>query len=310
MKRAIKNRLKSVARQLFEKGQRLGIDILPHHFYSQIPDIAELKRDTHWKAPSSMYGVQGTDIAGQLAFATGCIPPGLTERFHRLDVHRTAIRENGEDGGYGPVEAAFLYGFILTHRPAKVVQVGCGVTTSIILRAAAEAGYRPRLVCVEPYPTPFLEKAHAEGRVILVKEKAQKTDLPTLTDLGPNDLFFVDSTHTVKPGSEVNRIILEVLPRLSKGVFVHFHDIYFPYDYKRDVLDGDLFFWAESTLLHAWLIHNNRCTIRACLSMIHYAAPEKLKKLIPAYTPQTNNEGLRGGSGQHFPSAIYLQNLE
>ena len=53
-------------------------------------------------------------------------------------------------------------------------------------------------------------------------------------------MLFVDATHTVKPGSEVNRIILDVLPRLDAGVFVHFHDIYFPYDYQRGLLSSEL----------------------------------------------------------------------
>ncbi|HFA48649.1 MAG TPA: class I SAM-dependent methyltransferase [Bacteroidetes bacterium] len=309
MKRAIKNRLKSLSRQLFEGGQRLGINILPHHFYSQTPDIAALKKDTYWKAASSMYGIQGTEIEGQVAFAQSCFTPELTAALSHLDVHKTAIVENGEDGGYGPIEADFLYCFVSKQRPKKIVQVGCGVSTSIVLRAAKDAGYRPEVVCVEPFPMPFLEKMNAEGRIRLVKEKAQKVDLETLTDLGENDLFFVDSTHTVKPGSEVNRIILEVLPRLKKGVFVHFHDIYFPFDYKRDLLEGDLFFWAESTLLHAFLVGNNRYTIRAALSMIHYGEPGALKKLIPHYEPENNDQGLQAGRGKHFPSAIYLQTV-
>ena len=298
-----------MARLFFERAQRFGVDILPHHFYSQIPDIADLKKETYWRAPSSMFGVSGSEMEGQLAFAGNCISSQLTVQLPTLDVHQKAVAENGEDSGYGAIEADFLYGFIQSHQPAKIVQIGCGVTTSVILRAAKEVGYEPEVVCVEPYPMLFLEKADREGRIRLVKEKAQKVDMSVLTDLQAGDFFFVDSTHTVKTGSEVNRIILEVLPRLGKGVFVHFHDIYFPYDYKRDVLDGDLFFWAENTLLYAFLVNNANYTIRASLSMVHYAAPSQLQQLIPNYVPQTNNEGMRGKEGKHFPSAIYLQVL-
>ncbi len=309
MKRAIKNRLKSLFRLLFEKAQRLGVSILPHHFYSQIPDIAELRKDPYWQAPSSMHGVSGCEISSQVEFAKICCPDELTKALPGMDIHQTAIRENGEDGGYGPIEAEFLYCFIRTKKPTKIVQVGCGVSTSIILQAAKDAGYQPEVVCVEPYPMPFLEKASLEGRINLVREKAQKVDLQILTDLNKNDFFFVDSTHTVKPGSEVNRILLEVLPRLSPQVWIHFHDIFFPYDYKRDVLGGDLFFWAESTLLHAFLIHNQHCDVRTSLSMLHYEAPGVLKNLFHIYEPQANQKGLRAAGGKHFPSAIYLQTL-
>ncbi|MCU1237860.1 MAG: methyltransferase family protein, partial [Candidatus Solibacter sp.] len=67
-------------------------------------------------------------------------------------------------------------------------------------------------------------------------------------------------THAVRAGSDVNRIVLEVLPLIPSGFFVQFHDIYFPYDYQSSVLTT-LFFSGESTLLHAFLIDNRRYSI-------------------------------------------------
>jgi hypothetical protein len=141
------------------------------------------------------------------------------------------------------------------------------------------------------------------------REGAETVSLATLTALEKGDMLFVDSTHTVKPGSEVNRIILDVLPRLGAGVFVHFHDIYFPYDYQRGLLSSELFFSAESTLLHAFLINNARCRILLSLSMLHYGAPDRMKALFPHYEPQSNVDGLAGTGGRHFPNATYLLTL-
>lgn len=307
MKRKIKDGLKHLSRLLFEKGQGLGVDLLPRHFYSQIPNIATLKKDPYWQAPSSMRGVSGCDIVEQACFLEQCCPPSLMERLPTMQIHKTAVEENGADGGYGAIEAEFLYCFVRSMMPSKIVQVGCGVSTSIVLRAASDAGYEPEVVCVEPFPTDFLQGAAAQGRIRLVQEQAQKVPATVFTDLGKNDFFFVDSTHTVKPGSEVNRIVLEILPALPDDVWIHFHDIYFPYDYKRDILEGDLFFWAESTLLHAFLIHNERFSIRLCQSMLHYENPQAMKKLFPSYRPQSNRDGLKGEGGDDFPSAIYLQ---
>ena len=115
-----------MARLFFEKAQRFGVDILPHHFYSQIPDIAELKKETYWKAPSSMYGVSGSEISEQLAFARSCISDQLSAQLPTLNIHQKAVAENGEDSGYGEIEADFLYSFIQAYRPAKIVQIGCG----------------------------------------------------------------------------------------------------------------------------------------------------------------------------------------
>jgi hypothetical protein len=304
--RALKNQLKALLRLVFELAQRLGVDILPRHFYSQIPDISELRRELYWRAPSSMYGIAGSALPDQIAFIDECCPIELCSELSSKHIHQTAIRENGEDGGYGTIEAEFLYCFIRTRKPQKIIQVGCGVSTSVILRAAHDAQFSPEIICIEPYPTPFLEKAASQGRLKLERQQAQRVELSRLTDLDHGDLLFVDSTHTVKAGSEVNRIILEVLPRLRPGVWAHFHDIYFPFDYGRDLLGGGLFFGAESTLLQAFLVHNARFSIRGSLSMMHYGAPDRLKQLFVNYEPQGNDQGLKGSGGKHFPSAIYL----
>jgi hypothetical protein len=139
-----------------------------------------------------------------------------------------------------------------------------------------------------------------------VPRKAQKVPLEVLTELDDGDFLFIDSSHTVKPGSEVNRLILEVLPRLKRGAWVHFHDIFFPYDYQRGLLSDELFFCNESVLLQAYLTNNPRYTIRASLSMLHYAAPGELIKYLPNYHPAENEHGLKR-SEDHFPASTYLQ---
>jgi len=306
MGRRVRERIKAFAGSLFHAGQPFGVDILPRHFYSAVPDIRELKRTTAWRAPRSMVGVQGADIEDQLAFVASCCAPEIVERLRRNDVHARAAEENGELG-FGPTEADFLYAVIRSRRPSRIVQVGAGVSTAIILKAAAEGGFPIDLVCVDPYPTDFLRRAHSAGRLRLIAEKAEEVELSVLTDVGEKGMLFLDSTHTVKVGSEVNRIILEVLPRLAQGALVHFHDIYFPYDYSPDVLRSTLF-WSESTLLHAFLTNNKRYTMRVSLSMLHYAVSDRLREYLPNYTPRPHHDGLEvPGTTGHFPSSAYLE---
>jgi Methyltransferase domain len=304
--RAANSFFKLILRRLFEVGQRVGINILPKHFYSQIPDIQSLRGSQYWRQSSSMFGVGGIDLQRQVSFLQDLCPPTVVAEWQTLDVHAAASRENGQGGGYGVVEANILHAFICRQRPKRIVQIGCGVSTSIILRAASMMKYRPELVCIEPFPSPFLLESEAAGLIVLIQEPAQTVSRDVLTSLASGDLLFVDSTHTVKPGSEVNRIILEVLPRLVAGVFVHFHDIYFPYDYQRELLSHELFFCSESTLLHAFLIGNSRYEIALSLSMLHHARPESITAAVPFYDPQGNLDGLSTTVGQHFPSAIYL----
>lgn len=305
LKRRLKNGLKRGMRGAFEIGQRLGWDLLPRHFYSEIPDIRRLRRSAGWKRPFPMEGVQGADLAGQEAFLRTIVPPPLVDRVAAGDIHARACQRNGEPG-FGPIEAECLFAFVHTLRPPRIVQVGCGVSTAICLQAAGEAGYRPEIVCIEPYPSAFLTAADAAGEIRLVRRPVEDlVAAEALADLRADDLFFVDSTHCLGPAGEVTRLVLEFLPLLPAGAHAHFHDIYFPYDYSPDVLDGGLFFHHESPLLHAFLHGNRRFRLSLAMSDLHHRAPRALAAVFRNYTPAGRDEGLTVGKG-HFPSSAYV----
>lgn len=302
--RKLKDLLKSCCRCLFELIQATGFDVLPRHFYSEIPDIRELRRSRKWREAYTLAGIQGIGIEGQFEFVSRCAG-GLADRLKKGDIHSAACRQNGVEG-FGPVEADFLYAFIRTIQPRKIIQVGCGVSTAVMVMAAGESGYRADIVCVDPYPTDFLRRCAGKGDIRLIRDKAENMDVRTMADLDAGDLLFVDSTHTLRPGGEVPRLILEVLPRLPQGVRVHFHDIYFPYDYARGILSRDLFFPHESIFLQAFLSGNSRFAIEASLSMLHYADKPRLKRMLVNYRPSGDSDGLEHGLGD-FPSSIYLK---
>ena len=303
--RKARDQLKSALHSAFMLGQKAGWDVLPRHFYSGIPDVHQLERTEHWRQAFPMVGVEGAGIESQLRFLEDCCRPEL-QRLRAGGIHAHACLENGESG-YGPVEADVLYCFVATKRPRRIVQIGSGVSTAVILLAAKEAGYRPEICCIDPFPTAYLKRLAEAQKISLVPKMAQEVDLQTFTSLGAGDLLFVDSTHAVRPGGEVNRIILDVLPRMSAGCVVHFHDISFPYDYQPSVL-STLFFSNESTLLHAFLVNNSRCRIAVSLSMLHYACPEQMQQLLPNYRPAVLDGGLYTNASQegHFPSSTYL----
>ena len=295
---------KRLWRRVFEAGQGLKLDVLPRHFYSEIPDIRLLRRESAWKRPFTMVGIQGVAVAEQLQFLVECCTPEITERLRTARIHADACEEAGSDG-YGSVEAEMLYAFIRNKRPSHIFQIGCGVSTAVILRGAKDAGYVPRLQCVEPYPTGYLKARERDGSLALITSKAQTVDNSIVEALPGQVFFFVDSSHTLGPAGEVSRIILEFLPRLKAGSWIHFHDIYFPYDYDRNILKESLFFPHESALLHAYLVQNSHVRLCAALSMLHYRASRELQRLLPAYQPAADDEGLEAAPG-HFPSATYL----
>jgi hypothetical protein len=312
MKRSIKTFFKKKYRRIFELGQKLGINILPRHFYSNIPDMQQLRHDKAWLKPLSMTNIEMNNTVEQMLLLHAICEVENMELLTAKDIYKKAVKENGEDGGFGLVESEFLHCFIKYYRPEKVIQVGCGVSTSVMLNAAKEINHEIKMTCIEPYPTAFLIKKSASKEISLLAKKAQETEIEMYSQLKAGDLLFIDSTHTVKPGSEVNFLVFEILPRLSKGVYVHFHDIYFPYDYGRNILGTDLFFWLENSLLYAFLIGNKKFKIIISHSMLHYEKNEELKALFTGYNPQENYFGTAKGetSRKHFPASLYLQVME
>jgi hypothetical protein len=302
---SLKHHVKRLMRQTFEVAQQFKVDILPRHFYSEIPSIRQLGSTQAWRRPRTMSHITGASLESQQSFVASCTE-GLAASMTSGSLHRRACEMNGLSEGFGSIEADFLYCFIRSRRPPCIVQIGCGVSTAICMLAAKDAGYAPEIVCIEPYPTPFLIQQAEAGALRLIVEKYEDTQQPIAEMVAGGGLFFVDSTHTLGPAGEVTHIICETLPTLPSGTWVHFHDILLPYDYSPDILTSELFFCHETALLHAFLINNNRFSIAASLSMLHHASPGELAECLPNYRAGKFDQGLRLTAGDH-PSSIYLR---
>ena len=305
MKRRFKEFIKgNILHSMFSLGQRAGIDFLPRHFYSEIPDLHQLRNDESWKTPFSPEVRGWDDLDAQETFARDVLGQWRGEV---TEIHERACEMAGERG-FGPVEATALYSFLMKLRPPQIVQVGGGVSTAVMMMCDK---YRPQIISVDPYPIQFLRDCKAKGWVELWDNPAQQI-IPKIScavgRMPVGSLLFIDSTHALGPAGEVTRLVCEVLPRLAGGSYAHFHDIHFPYDYSRHTMSRELFFQHESPLLMAFLSANDRFEIAASLSMLHYDRPSKLATIFHGYTPQQNDAGLSISDG-HFPSSCYLRCL-
>jgi Methyltransferase domain len=299
---------KAILRATLELGQRFRVNVTPNHFYSDIPDLKRCRGDASWRKPLSMRGVLGADLNDQLAFARTCCEP-YAQDMRNKDIHANACKDNGE-AGYGPTEADFLYCYMRAKKPQRIIQVGCGVSTSIMLAAARDEAYTPQITCIEPYPTAFLKRLAADGRITLLAEPMQTADRSVFDTLKAGDLLFIDSTHTIKVGSEVVALICEVIPSLAPDVGVHLHDINLPYDYGPGFLSTDVFFWRETVLLYALLINNPQLRIEASLSALHIDRTREMQAFLPNYKPAVLKNGLRTSADGQTPSSIYLRTLQ
>lgn len=285
--------------------ERVGVRVQPVHYYSEVPDRRALRADrSAWARPVELVGVDW-DLDEQLAWLERVCGPYAAEVRGLAD-----WRELGTDRGpgYGPIESQVLHCAVRSLAPARILEVGSGVSTVISRRAAdrnAAEGRRPTAItCVEPYPR---ESLWALAGVEVVAQRAQDVDRAHFDRLESGDVLFIDSTHAVRTGSELARLYLEILPRLAPGVVVHIHDIVFPYLYLPDVLDS-VFDWQESTLLAALLTGNQGLRVLACTSALHHERSAGVQAVLPDYRPRPMRDGLNvdGADRGHFPSSIWL----
>lgn len=169
------------------------------------------------------------------------------ERFHEIN------------GQFDLTDARVLFCMLRMIRPRRIVEVGSGYSTLLMTDVNTRFLNEGAIITsIEPYPRPFLDQLHAQGAIQLVRQRAQEVSASLFAELEAGDVLFIDSSHVSKTGSDVNRLILEVLPSLASGVYVHVHDIFFPSDYPKSwVLERSLS-WNEQYLLQALLTGNQQ----------------------------------------------------
>jgi len=287
---------------------KAGVVVLPNHFYTPVADVNELRRKrSSWARRSSMIGVK-CDLDSQVAFLRDMVKPFEPEyRGNKAFLEGAA---KGFGLGYGYIEAQCYHGVLRSLKPARIIEVGSGVSTYCAMQAGAlnaQTGPAPKITCIEPYPSKFLLKTAQDANITLIKSPVELVDPNIFLELESGDFLFIDSTHAVKPGGDVLFLYLEVLPRLKPGVHIHIHDIYFPYLHQRDLLTT-YFQWSETALLQALLTYNSRLSITLCLSQLHYDAPDVMKEVFPEYVRQADRDGLVDGKpAGHFPASVYLR---
>jgi hypothetical protein len=253
------------------------------HFYSPFPDLA----DYHRRAPSLRdphRELVGVDLreAEQLALVDvlarelaggGC---DLVEHEERGGERRYWL----DNPAYAHGDGVVLHAMLRHLRPGRVVEVGSGYSSALILDTVERWLPGTAVAFVEPHPelVEGLMRADDARRVTIHRRPVQDVEPAVFATLEPGDVLFIDSTHVVKAGSDVNHLFFEVLPRLQTGVWVHLHDIFFPFEYPEAwVREGRA--WHEAYLLRAFLSYNPAFVIRWFQDMLwarHRSALERL----------------------------------
>lgn len=177
-------------------------------------------------------------------------------------------------------DADLLYSIIRHFRPTQMVEVGSGHSTlvaALALRKNADAGSKVTHLCIEPYEMSWLESIGVEVNRSMV----QTLPVAFFGSLRENDLLFIDSSHVVRSGGDVNHLFLEVLPTIAPGVIVHIHDIFSPADYPRRWVEEKALLWSEQYLLEAFLTGNADWEILLSANYLRHQDPERLADKCP-----------------------------
>lgn len=285
---------------IFDRAQRLGVHILPVHYYSPIPNVEDLKIDDQ---TPKYFGVDAqtldaaTDDLKALAERYGDAYQRIADRpAYRHDTEATEFRFGLAP--YTTLEAEVLYGLIRSRKPAQIIEIGSGHTTFLISEAIKdEADYTPTFECIEPYRPRYLKDLPSE--VTVFQDTAlQMIPLHRFEQLDAGDILFIDSSHIVGYGSDVVHEILSILPRLKPGVLVHFHDIFLPYEYPNDWVIKSKFFWNEQYMLAALVQDNPRYLVRYPLHQLYRDRSDIMYQLFPRLT-----------EAGHRPGAFWLEIL-
>ena len=308
MRKKVKNLIKKLSFQAFFTLDRIGLHVLPKHYYTPVPDYAWLRKNRDvWQKRANLVGVHW-DLDEQLDWLRKVCEPYYHE-VEGLNSYRE-IERRGLGQGYGPLESQTTHCFIRALCPDTIVEIGSGTSTAVMLRAASlneqEGQTKPKIVAVEPFPKPSFQDLKED--VIHIEEVCQKVPQSVFNQLKEGDLLFIDSSHSVKIGSDVLHIYLDIIPQLPPGVFIHIHDIHLPYLYRRTVL-SEYFGWQETSLVLALLTNNSRLSVLCCQSALHYDRTREMSEILSDYRPSASFDGLAGSEHpkKHFPSSLWLR---
>ncbi|MDA8291262.1 MAG: class I SAM-dependent methyltransferase [Actinomycetota bacterium] len=228
----------------------------PGHFYSPVPDLAEIGADAD-RVFAARVAIPGVDLREDAQVETFREFAALAREAPLPERSGPGSRYGLDNPNYGIGDASMLQAMLRRLRPGRYLEVGSGWSTALALDTNERfLGGEMAVTAVEPHPGLLLERLRPGDPVEVLAERVQRVPLGRFSELRANDVLFVDSSHVLKTGSDVEFLLGEVLPILAPGVHVHIHDVFWPFEYLRHwVEEGRA--WNECYAVRAFLAFNS-----------------------------------------------------
>lgn len=263
------------------------------HFYSLYPDLQELE-----KKKSLIYSENKNVLDINL-----CESEQIEILHKMVELYTTIpaweVLGNGKESKFryryknsifSSSDAIVLHCMLRLLKPNKLIEVGSGWSSAVSLDTNEfYMNNSIDMTFIEPYSERLKMLLKGSDNINLLTKDLQEVPVEVFESLEAGDFLFIDSTHVSKIGSDVNYLFFEIMPRLKSGVFIHFHDIFYPFEYpEKWIKRGQI--WNELYLLRAFLQNNEAYRIIYFQSMMEY----KYREIISDCWPLAHFSG--GGS--------------
>ena len=253
----------------------------PGHFQSPLPsreDDEELARTGTSFDPSTCPDID-LAVDAQLAWLKTLGP--LTGDLAFAQDPLGGTRYYSENDSFSLGDATLLASLMRHLRPTRIVEAGAGFSTAVMLDVSEQfLGNSVQIDSIEPDPARLRSLLRGDERLALHEARVQDAEFGLFEKLGANDILFIDSSHVLKLGSDVAFLLFRVLPRLKPGVFVHIHDIAWPFEYPVDWYRLGRA-WNEAYAVRAFLAFNTRFRIVLFADYLMRAHREAVRSHMP-----------------------------
>lgn len=243
-----------------------------NHFYSPIVSLEEIKkRQSEIWSNNTINAIDGVNLNAQKQLQLLTKLSGYYNELPFNEQKQKGLRYYYDNGWYSYTDAIILYSMMRHYKPKQIIEIGSGFSSSVMLDTN-ELFFQNKinLTFIEPNAERLnsLTTQKDKTTCTVIEQNVQDVTSDVFAKLESNDFLFVDSSHIVKTGSDVNHILFKILPLLKPGVIIHFHDVFFPFEYPKEwVLNGQNL--NEDYFLKAFMMYNPAFEILVFADYLH-----------------------------------------
>ena len=250
------------------------------HYYSPVVDRTKLKESSNFSGDShALLGIQYNERS-QLDLLQK-----MSEYYEAMDFsdHKSLSRLYYFDNPFFSYSDGTVLHLLLAHkRPQRIIEIGSGYSTACMIDTISQYDIDCKITSIDIDSNRLNELIPEDQRscLTIINSPLQEVVISLFKELGQSDLLFIDSSHVSKSGSELNDIFFNILPQLSSGVIIHFHDIFQDFEYPIEWIEEGISF-NESYLLRSFIQYNSEFEILLFMAQLQKDRPEVIEKYLP-----------------------------